>query len=348
MKIRSIIGRVGIAAALGVGAMAGATGTASAAPPADGAITVAFDCTSVDVASSSKDLSNVVLRFDDGDQKFENLRGTSGTFSGTGAFEGEAVTAAFVKAGSNASGEGPGYGERFDAPADSCAAPASNPAPAEDSEPDPAPAADPQPADQGDSGSTAVVDAEFNCDNTSVEVTSTKDLSNVVLRLSNGEDVKFDGLTGTSGSFDAPSGTTIEVVFVKSGNNASGSGPGYGEAVEAPAGSCEPAPADSPPVDTSADTPADTTPGPAATTESEVAASGQDRADRGAATRSAEFARGAEVLGLRLTAETPAPAATLAYTGPGTGLGLMPLLLAAFALLTGGTVLLRANRRFAG
>ncbi len=66
----------------------------------------------------------------------------------------------------------------------------------------------------------------------SVYVTSSKDLSNVVLLYANGATEKFDGLTGTSGVFagtGANAGQPIYRVWVKSGANESGEGPGYGE-----------------------------------------------------------------------------------------------------------------------
>jgi fibro-slime domain-containing protein len=67
----------------------------------------------------------------------------------------------------------------------------------------------------------------------SVYVTSTKDLSNVVLKLSNDVEYKYDSLNvGQSATFTVPemySGETIEGVWVKSGANASGDGSGYGE-----------------------------------------------------------------------------------------------------------------------
>lgn len=71
---------------------------------------------------------------------------------------------------------------------------------------------------------------------TAVYITSTKDLSNVVLKLTNGTstvEYKYDDLhQGTDGTFTVPveySGMTIEGVWVKTGTNASGDGPGYGE-----------------------------------------------------------------------------------------------------------------------
>lgn len=69
--------------------------------------------------TSTKDLSNVVLLFSDGTrQKFDNLTGYSGTFSGTGANEGKSIDAVWIKSGCNSSNEGPGYGERIDYPGD--------------------------------------------------------------------------------------------------------------------------------------------------------------------------------------------------------------------------------------
>jgi Flp pilus assembly protein TadG len=66
----------------------------------------------------------------------------------------------------------------------------------------------------------------------SVYVTSTKDLSNVVLEFADGTHEKFDGLTGYTGTF---SGTLLNLgkevvgVWIKSGCNSSNDGPGYGE-----------------------------------------------------------------------------------------------------------------------
>jgi len=81
-----------------------------------GRIDVTFECDSITIISC-KDLSNVVLEFEDGTrQKFDGLSGQSATFSGTGDNAGKTVTGVWVKAGSNHSGDGPGYGERFDAP----------------------------------------------------------------------------------------------------------------------------------------------------------------------------------------------------------------------------------------
>jgi len=77
-------------------------------------ITVTFRADDVYV-ESTKDLSNVVLGFSDGTtQKFELSGGPTGTFRGTGYNYYKTITKVWVKSGSNDSGEGPGYGERFE------------------------------------------------------------------------------------------------------------------------------------------------------------------------------------------------------------------------------------------
>lgn len=62
--------------------------------------------------ASSKDLSNVVVQYSDGSTyKYDNLSvGTTGTF-GSGSKQ---IDKVWVKSGCNESGEGPGYGERFE------------------------------------------------------------------------------------------------------------------------------------------------------------------------------------------------------------------------------------------
>jgi hypothetical protein len=83
-----------------------------------GPIAVQFECTEVHVVSC-KELSNVVVEFADGEHlKFDGLSGHYGTF---GAGD-RVIVGVWVKAGNNASGDGPGYGERFDSDLD-CGAP---------------------------------------------------------------------------------------------------------------------------------------------------------------------------------------------------------------------------------
>ena len=85
-----------------------------------GDVAVRFGCTAVKVRSC-KELSNVVLKFAGGEtQRFGRLRGHNGTFAGTGVNAGREVVTAWVKAGRNRSGAGPGFGERFDRAAGPC------------------------------------------------------------------------------------------------------------------------------------------------------------------------------------------------------------------------------------
>lgn len=77
-------------------------------------INVTWKGYSIDV-DSTKDLSNVVLRFTDGDTyKFDGLSGRTGTFAGVGSDSGKLISRCWIKSGSNDSGDGPGYGEKFD------------------------------------------------------------------------------------------------------------------------------------------------------------------------------------------------------------------------------------------
>jgi len=62
-------------------------------------------------AYSTKNLSNVVLKFADGaEQKFDRLTGYCQTFAGTGANAGKGIVGIWIKSGDNASGDGPGFG----------------------------------------------------------------------------------------------------------------------------------------------------------------------------------------------------------------------------------------------
>lgn len=75
-----------------------------------------LDCDTANV-SSCKDLSNVVLLFTDNSyQKFDGLSAKTGTFYGTGANDGKEIARVYVKSGCYQSGDGPGWGLRFDTP----------------------------------------------------------------------------------------------------------------------------------------------------------------------------------------------------------------------------------------
>ena len=71
-----------------------------------------------------------------------------------------------------------------------------------------------------------------------VYVTSCKELSNVVLMDCDGNQYKFDNLSGKTGYFCHPSGEPITTVWVKSGCFLSGDGPGYGRRFDHPCDAC--------------------------------------------------------------------------------------------------------------
>lgn len=79
------------------------------------------------------------------------------------------------------------------------------------------------------------VGAVFNGEVNSVVVESTKDLSNIVLLFADGTTQRFEDLSGNDGEFAGTaenSGKILTGVWIKSGCNASGDGPGYGEFIE--------------------------------------------------------------------------------------------------------------------
>ena len=77
-----------------------------------------------------------------------------------------------------------------------------------------------------------LVQVSFSEDGKSVTAISTKDLSNVVITFCDGTtDKKFDGLSSPVGTFSF-GGKQLSGVYVKSGCNHSGDGPGYGEHFE--------------------------------------------------------------------------------------------------------------------
>ena len=91
-------------------------GAVSAKPPAHAKgqsaqieVTLDITCEGITVISD-KDISNIVMRIDGVDTKIEFGDGVNQyEFSATG------VSDVWVKAGNNKSGDGPGYGEHFDA-----------------------------------------------------------------------------------------------------------------------------------------------------------------------------------------------------------------------------------------
>lgn len=86
----------------------------------------------------------------------------------------------------------------------------------------------------GGSNCMPQVSAIFAGDNKTVTAISSKDLSNVVLFYCDGTHQKFDNLSGYSKDFKgtgANADKKIQGVWIKSGCNQSGDGPGYGEYV---------------------------------------------------------------------------------------------------------------------
>ncbi len=172
------------------------------ATSAEAKIFVTFKHDEVEIVSD-KEIQKVQLIFeDDGEQTFDDCSGTTGTWRGTGWNDGEPIYAVWVFAGqSEVTVEGqPAQGRRI-----------------------------------------PHIDVTFM--ENSVYVESTKDLSNVVLEYEDGVHQKFDGLSGHTGTFagtGSNEGKAIVNVWVKSGRNHSGDGPGYGELFENPGGSAPP------------------------------------------------------------------------------------------------------------
>lgn len=165
---------------------------------------------------STKDLSNVVVKYFDGTvQKFDGLTGLTGNFSGTGAGAGKCIIGVWIKSGCNQSTDGPGYGQWVanSKNVGSCTTSTGG----------------------GNTDCIPVVTAIFTADSKSVTVTSTKDLINVVLKYYDGQEQKFDGLSGTSKTLKgtgANNGKCIIGVWIKSGCNRSTEGVDYGQWVE--------------------------------------------------------------------------------------------------------------------
>lgn len=82
-----------------------------------------------------------------------------------------------------------------------------------------------------------VVSASFSSNGLTVTANSTKNLSNVVLQYCDGAHQKFDNLSGFSQNFSGTGSNLdkkIQGVWIKSGCNQSGDGPGYGTYVANP------------------------------------------------------------------------------------------------------------------
>lgn len=96
---------------------------------------------------------------------------------------------------------------------------------------------------RGSDRSVADVTVEVDCDAGTIEITSSKELSNIVYSIG-GEHSRIEFEDDPAPySYSLPL-DGVETVWVKSGNNHSGDGPGYGERFDIPADACQPADAD--------------------------------------------------------------------------------------------------------
>lgn len=101
--------------ALGIFAL---SSTALAGRYADIEVTWSDDCSTVTV-DSTKELSNIVVRLDGAlDDGSEDDKTEYGGGVYTVDLDATDITVVWVKSGANASGDGPGYGERFELPED--------------------------------------------------------------------------------------------------------------------------------------------------------------------------------------------------------------------------------------
>lgn len=176
------------------------------------------------VVSSTKDLSNVVLKFHDNTtQKFDNLSGLSGTFQANAANAEKCITGVWVKSGCNSSNDGPGYGEFVsnNAYSGTCAAAETNTDEDNSS----------SQIGGGSSDCIPTVTADYTDAQKRVTITSSLNLNNVVLKFHDNTTQQFNNLFGKTRTLTgtgANVGKCIIGVWVKSGCNSSNDGPNYG------------------------------------------------------------------------------------------------------------------------
>lgn len=184
-------------------------------------VTATFDgCDDCVDVTSCKELSNVVLLLcDSTEYKFDGLSGYSGTFCSP---DGQDILGVWIKSGCYQSGDGPGYGYYLEGPCGSGGSSAVIPT---------------ETVTEGTcSGCESEVEVTFEGCSDCVDISSCKELSNVVLKLCDGTEYKYDALSGYTGTFCSPDGQNIVGVWVKSGCYQSGDGPGYGYWLEGPCG----------------------------------------------------------------------------------------------------------------
>lgn len=177
------------------------------------------------VVSSTKDLSNVVLKFNDNTtQKFDNLTGLTGTFQASGTNAEKCIIGAWIKSGCNQSNDGPGYGEYVanNSFTGTCASAETN-------------------TDEDNSSSQIggnnsdclpTISTVYSNGQKTISITSTLALNNVVLKFHDNTTQQFNNLFGktrTLSGTGSNSGKCIIGAYIKSGCNSSTDGVNYGE-----------------------------------------------------------------------------------------------------------------------
>lgn len=176
------------------------------------------------VVSSTKDLSNVVLKFNDNTtQKFDNLSGLSGTFEASGVHAEKCIVGVWIKSGCNSSNDGPGYGEFVanNGFTGTCQAAATNTDEDNSS----------SQIGGGSSDCLPTITTVYTDAQKRVTVTSNMNLNNVVLKFHDNTTQQFNNLVGKTRTLTGTgvhAGKCIIGVWVKSGCNSSNDGPNYG------------------------------------------------------------------------------------------------------------------------
>lgn len=176
------------------------------------------------VVSSTKDLSNVVLKFQDNTtQLFDNLSGLTGTFQASATNAEKCIIGVWVKSGCNSSNDGPGYGEFVSNSAYSgtCAAAETNTEEDNSS----------SQIGGGNADCLPTITATYTDEQRRVSITSSMNLNNVVLKFSDNTTQQFNNLFGKTRTLTgtgANVGKCIIGAWIKSGCNSSTDGPNYG------------------------------------------------------------------------------------------------------------------------
>ncbi len=176
------------------------------------------------VVSSTKDLSNVVLKFQDNStQKFDNLNGLSGTFQPSGANAEKCIIGVWIKSGCNQSNDGPGYGEFVanNAYLGTCASAETNTD------------EDNSSSQIGGGGNDCMptISTTYSNGQKTISITSSLTLNNVVLKFHDNTVQQFNNLFGktrTLSGTGSNAGKCIIGAYIKSGCNSSPDGPNYG------------------------------------------------------------------------------------------------------------------------